>query len=136
VSCNEGEVVRIRRSRIRVKDKPSKVVCKGDLTCVVCCCESELGNRSTSHPSPNRGGPTLHRLRLRLRLSRSCLDIEVKLACSMTLAHYVLYCFRTGNTPIISQLFQMFLQHCVWLYLGVLCVLRTWLIETVTASAK
>lgn len=29
---------------------------------LVCFPESELGDKSTSHPSPNRGSPTLHRL--------------------------------------------------------------------------
>jgi hypothetical protein len=103
------------------------------LTCVVCCCcESELGNRSTSHPSPNRGGPTLHRL----RLSPSRVNSQVKLARGMTLVRYLLYCLRAKHAPMISQLFQMFLQHCVWLYFGVLCVGRTRLVEIVTASAE
>jgi hypothetical protein len=132
VSCSEDRVIRIRGSRTRVKDEASKVVCKGDLTCVVCCCESELGNRSTSHPSPNRGGPTLHRL----RLPRSRLNLQVKLACGITLVQYVFYYFRAEHAPMISQLFQLILQHYVWLYFSVLCVVRTRLVEIVTASAE
>lgn len=44
MSCNEGEVVRIRGSRARVKEKASEVVCKEELAGVVCCCE-RVGKR-------------------------------------------------------------------------------------------
>lgn len=39
MSCSEGGVVRIRGSRARVKEKMPKVVCKEELTSVVCCYE-------------------------------------------------------------------------------------------------